>query len=415
VTGGARRQLSVGALGVGRRSVASVGLGRPQRTRGSLQQARGTLSSGELEKPERPNVTERPVPEPIVPEQTIETLDTLDTLDTLETLEPQVDAEETRENLAHARECMEAEKKVSIQVLRLNKAGLVCRFSDTLECFVPVAQLSSYTRQFYREEWIGFGNDPSVVREKKEKRGRTLVGETIDCCVIAVRDQDEEGFGQKHLVVMSEKKVEDLGRSEVFDVTERGDVVECYVKTVTHFGIFVKLGAIDALIHKSQVWLPEMEEQGEDITIDEAKLSANFSLGDRLQAVVIKADREKGQISLSMKALVPDRSKLSLSEIAQEMKKITTKNEDWVIPEMVKMCSTLDEMDEIEEIIPGPCIKSGAVAPEFQVLLSSKDHVDGGYEVFARKGFQVQEARVKTALGRVQLKTLLQNVSSKVV
>lgn len=101
MTGGARRQLSVGALGVGRRSVASVGLGRPQRTRGSLQQARGTLSSGELEKPERPNVTERPVPEPIVPEQTIETLDTLDTLDTLETLEPQVDAEETRENLAH--------------------------------------------------------------------------------------------------------------------------------------------------------------------------------------------------------------------------------------------------------------------------------------------------------------------------
>ena len=98
VTGGARRQLSVGALGVGRRSVASVGLGRPQRTRGSLQQARGTLSSGELEKPERPNVTERPVPEPIVPEQTIETLDTLETL---ETLEPQVDAEEIRENLAH--------------------------------------------------------------------------------------------------------------------------------------------------------------------------------------------------------------------------------------------------------------------------------------------------------------------------
>ena len=82
---------------------------------------------------------------------------------------------------------------------------------------------------------------------------------------------------------------------------------------------------------------------------------------------------------------------------------------------LVDVGADVAEMDEIEEIIPGPCIKSGAVAPEFQVLLSSKDHVDGGYEVFARKGFQVQEARVKTALGRVQLKTLLQNVSSKVV
>ena len=76
------------------------------------------------------------------------------------------------------------------------------------------------------------------------------------------------------------------------------------------------------------------------------------------------------------------------------------------------MCSTLDGMEEIEEIVPGPCVKSGAVAPDFQVLLSSKT-VEGGYEIFARKGFQVQEGQVKTKLGRAQLKALLQNVSSQ--
>ncbi|WZN63264.1 S1 motif domain-containing protein [Chloropicon roscoffensis] len=379
-----------------------------------------SLSSGDLEKPERPAPTsfEREAPEPI-PEISLDDLDDASRSPAPVADEDQYgstvydkDPEAVAKDLDIARECMHQEKKVPVSILRLNKAGVVCKFSDVLEAFVPVAQLSSYTRQFYREEWVGFGNEATVARDQTRRRGsKSLVGENIDACVIGVRDQQDEGFGQKHMVVMSEKKAEELGASEIFDVTERGDVVECYVKTVTHFGIFVKLGAIDALIHKSQVWLPEMEEQGEDIMIDESMLSSNFKLGDRLQAVVIKADREKGQISLSMKALVPNRSKLSLSEIAQEMKNITTQNQAWAIPEMITLCSTLDEMDAIEEIIPGPCIKSGAVAPDFQVLLSSAE-LEGGYEVFARKGFQVQEARVKTQLGRQELKALLQEVSS---
>ncbi|QDZ18926.1 S1 motif domain-containing protein [Chloropicon primus] len=414
---GAARQ--VACVRRGNRSggvVLAVGEGRYRggRRAASCHQLRCTLSSGELERPERPEPStyEREVPELIqepafdVSSQDSEAVNAFRTVD-------DKNPEAVRKDLELARAYLQSEKKISMPILRLNKAGVVCKFSDALEAFVPVAQLSSYTRQFYREEWVGFGSDASVlVERRKQKKGKSLVGENIDVCVIGVRDEADEGFGQKHMVVMSEKKAEEIGASEIFDVTERGDVVECYVKTVTHFGIFVKLGAIDALIHKSQVWLPEMEEQGEDIMIDEAKLSSNFSLGDRLQAVVIKADREKGQISLSMKALVPNRSKLSLSEIAQEMKNITTKNEDWVIPEMVQLASTLGEMGEIEEIIPGPCVKSGAVAPDFQVLLSSKE-LEGEYEVFARKGFQVQEARVKTALGRSELKVLLQNVSSR--
>ena len=382
-----------------------------------------SLSSGELERPERPERPEVPaIPTtPAAPEQTEEKFASVD-VDSLDVVEKrrtqgitpasellyEVDPSMIDTDLERARELLKSEGKVSVTVVRLNKAGLVCKFSDLLEAFCPVAQLSSYTRQFYREEWVGIGESRPVGKKKV----KSLVGENIDVCVIGVRDQEEESFAQKHKVVLSEKKAEEIGATEVFNVTEKGDAVECYVKTITHFGIFVKLGAIDAPIHKSEVWLPEMEEQGEDIMLDEAKLSRYFALGDRLQAVVIKMDREKGHVSLSMKALVPDRSKLTLSEIAQEMKNITTKNEAWAIPEMVQMCSTLDGMEEIEEIVPGPCVKSGAVAPDFQVLLSSKT-VEGGYEIFARKGFQVQEGQVKTKLGRAQLKALLQNVSSQ--
>lgn len=387
------------------------------RHRNQLSQRVNCLSSsGELEKPERPETF--PKEEAISPAAPLDAAPSADTTVPAATQDQptnsvlyEVNPQVIEADLKKARELLESKKKTSVTVLRLNKAGIVCKFSEMVESFIPVAQLSSYTRQFYREEW-GVG---APTAEKKAKVSRSLVGETLGACVIGVRDTPfEEGFGQKHMVVMSEKKAEEMEANEVFNNTQRGDVVECYVKTITHFGVFVKLGAIDALIHKSQIWLPEMEEKGEDITIDEEKLSSFFSLGDRLQAVVIKTDKEKSQISLSMKALVPNRSNLTLSEIAEEMKNITTKNEEWAIPEMVQMCSTLDEMDEIQAIIPGPCVKSGAVAPDFQVLLSSKE-VQGGYEVFARKGFQVQEAQVKTALKREQLKALLQNVSSKVL
>ena len=129
--------------------------------------------------------------------------------------------------------------------------------------------------------------------------------------------------------------------------------------------------------------------------------------------VVEVVDKEKRKINLSMKALVPNRNKLSLSEIAQEMNNLSTKVWAWGIPEMVQMSETLGEMEDISEIIPGPCVKSGAVAPEFQVLMSQTD-IEGGFEIYARKGFQVQEARVMTALGRRDFKAMLQNATARV-
>merc|ERR1711904_192174 len=278
----------------------------------------------QLERPERPERPEVPaIPTtPAAPEQTEEKFASVDadSLDVVEKRRTQgitpasellyeVDPSMIDTDLERARELLKSEGKVSVTVVRLNKAGLVCKFSDLLEAFCPVAQLSSYTRQFYREEWVGIGESRPVGKKKV----KSLVGENIDVCVIGVRDQEEESFAQKHKVVLSEKKAEEIGATEVFNVTEKGDAVECYVKTITHFGIFVKLGAIDALIHKSEVWLPQMEELGEDLMINEQLLSRNFSLGDRLQAVVEVVDKEKRKINLSMKALVPNRNKLSLS------------------------------------------------------------------------------------------------------
>jgi len=323
---------------------------------------------------------------------------------------PQGIEESLRLDWERAKEDMNAGKKIFLPVIRLNKAGIVCKFSESSEAFLPVAQLSTYTRQFYRDEWerqfnqterLGAGENPS-----------SLIGQMMEVCVLNVRDESA-AYEDRHIIIVSEKKVIENEERAAFDETNVGDIVECYIKSITHFGMFVKMGALDALIHKSQVWLPEMGDQGEDISIDEQKLSATFSLGERLRAVVIKKNDEKLQVSLSMRELVPNRGKLTLSQVAEEMNNTSKMSSTCDIPEFLQLCSILDQMDEVNEIIPGPCIKSGAVAPEFQVLLSSKQ-IEGGYEVFARKGFHVQEAQIQTNLLRDDLKRMLQDVSTKV-
>jgi len=112
------------------------------------------LSSGELERPERPERPEVPaIPTtPAAPEQTEEKFASVD-VDSLDVVEKrrtqgitpasellyEVDPSMIDTDLERARELLKSEGKVSVTVVRLNKAGLVCKFSDLLEAFCPVA------------------------------------------------------------------------------------------------------------------------------------------------------------------------------------------------------------------------------------------------------------------------------------
>jgi len=71
-----------------------------------------------------------------------------------------------------------------------------------------------------------------------------------------------------------------------------GDVVTGTVATITNFGVFVKIGSIDGLLHN------------EDISWDRSVKSKDmFKDGDEVEVKIIRIDHDKEKISLSKKAL----------------------------------------------------------------------------------------------------------------
>ncbi|HIQ27421.1 MAG TPA: 30S ribosomal protein S1 [Sulfurovum sp.] len=71
-----------------------------------------------------------------------------------------------------------------------------------------------------------------------------------------------------------------------------GDIVKGTVTSITDFGAFVKVGAIEGLLHN------------QEISWDKAKnAKSELKVGDEVEVKIIKIDRDAGKISLSKKAL----------------------------------------------------------------------------------------------------------------
>lgn len=79
-----------------------------------------------------------------------------------------------------------------------------------------------------------------------------------------------------------------------FTKTHReGDVVKGTVATLTDFGAFVRIGAIDGLLHNEDAF---WEKSG--------KCKESMKEGDEIEVKIVKIDREKERVSLSRKSLI---------------------------------------------------------------------------------------------------------------
>ena len=87
----------------------------------------------------------------------------------------------------------------------------------------------------------------------------------------------------------------DQASSQAWASVAAGAVIEGTVKSIRDFGVFVDVGGVDGMVHLSEL----SHRHG-------ARPSALVKVGDTVRVKVLEADREKGRISLSMKALEPD-------------------------------------------------------------------------------------------------------------
>ncbi len=166
-------------------------------------------------------------------------------------------------------ELAEKGEPVEVTVREKVRGGLVA-YLEGIRAFIPASQVD-IKRVADLDEFVG-QKIPVKITEINRKKGRVILSRR------ALLEEDQK------------KK-----RAEVLESLEPGAEVEGKVVEVTEFGAFVNLGAIDGLIHRSELSWGRFEHPKEVVKV-----------GDEVKAKVLSVDKERERVNLSIKALTPD-------------------------------------------------------------------------------------------------------------
>src|SRR5579864_6645555 len=129
----------------------------------------------------------------------------------------------------------------------------------------------------------------SGVRDAAEME--KLVEQEIRCRIIKLDAADEDVVVDRRIVAEEEQQI---GKDRRYSELKEGDAVNGTVRSLTDYGAFVNVGGVDALLHIS------------DISWSRVNQSADvLSVGQEIEAKVLKIDPEKRRISIGMKQLQP--------------------------------------------------------------------------------------------------------------
>ncbi len=119
-----------------------------------------------------------------------------------------------------------------------------------------------------------------------------LVGQTLDLKIIKMNS----GRGN---IVLSRRAIleqqQNLKKEATLATLAEGQVVKGVIKNITDYGAFVDLGGIDGLMHITDISWGRINHPSEA-----------FKVGDHVEVVVLKYDREKQKVSLGMKQKTQD-------------------------------------------------------------------------------------------------------------
>lgn len=89
-----------------------------------------------------------------------------------------------------------------------------------------------------------------------------------------------------------------IGRRLALDALREGGVVESAVTNLIYFGAFVDLGAIEGLIHISELPGETVNLSGEVVRV-----------GDRVRVEVLEVDRERERVYLGLEQVLEEGSR----------------------------------------------------------------------------------------------------------
>ncbi len=118
-----------------------------------------------------------------------------------------------------------------------------------------------------------------------------LVGQEIRCRIIKLDVADEDVVVDRRAVVEEEERAT---KDKRYTEVKEGETVLGTVRSLTDYGAFVDIGGVDALLHVADISWGRVNKPSDVLTV-----------GDKVEARILKVDPAKKRISLGLKQLQP--------------------------------------------------------------------------------------------------------------
>ncbi len=118
-----------------------------------------------------------------------------------------------------------------------------------------------------------------------------LVEQEIRCRIIKLDVEDEDVVVDRRAIAEDEERA---GKERRFSELREGDTVQGEIRSLTDYGAFVEIGGSDALLHVGEISWHRINKPADVL-----------SVGQQIEAKIIKIDSEKRRIAISMKQLQP--------------------------------------------------------------------------------------------------------------
>ena len=233
-------------------------------------------------------------------------------------------------------EQLEAGVIIEAPVIDHNKGGLIVDCG--IRGFVPISQIVDFPRRPQNEQprdaaqeiaeklqpYVGrklrlkilevnrkanrliLSEKVALYEERREKRDeqprdaaqeiaeklQPFVGRTLRLKILEVNRKANRLILSEKVALYEERREK---RDELFSSLQVGQKVQGTVRSIAPFGVFIDLGGIDGLVHKSELSWNKVNNP-----------ETAYAIGDEVEAEVIDINHERGRISLSIRRLQPD-------------------------------------------------------------------------------------------------------------
>lgn len=172
---------------------------------------------------------------------------------------------------------------IEAPVIDHNKGGLIVDCG--IRGFVPISQIVDFPRRPQNEQ-------PRDAAQEIAEKLQPYVGRKLRLKILEVNRKANRLILSEKVALYEERREK---RDELFSSLKVGQQVKGNVRSIAPFGVFIDLGGIDGLVHKSELSWNKVNNP-----------ESGYRVGEEVEAEVIDINHERGRISLSIRRLQPD-------------------------------------------------------------------------------------------------------------